>query len=56
MVENKMEGRNGNKVEVARIVPIEDMPFMLDGTPIDIVLNPLVVPWRMNLGSYMKLL
>ena len=50
-VGDKMAGRHGNKGVVARIVPIEDMPFMPDGTPIDIVLNPLGVPSRMNLGQ-----
>ena len=50
-VGDKMAGRHGNKGVVARIVPIEDMPFMEDGTPVDIVLNPLGVPSRMNLGQ-----
>ena len=51
MVGDKMAGRHGNKGVVARIVPIEDMPYMPDGTPVDIVLNPLGVPSRMNLGQ-----
>jgi DNA-directed RNA polymerase subunit beta len=50
-VGDKMAGRHGNKGVVATIVPEEDMPFMKDGTPIDIVLNPLGVPSRMNLGQ-----
>ena len=51
MVGDKMAGRHGNKGVVARIVPVEDMPYMPDGTPVDIVLNPLGVPSRMNLGQ-----
>jgi len=51
MVGDKMAGRHGNKGVVARIVPIEDLPYMPDGTPVDIVLNPLGVPSRMNLGQ-----
>lgn len=51
MVGDKMAGRHGNKGVVAKIVPIEDMPFLEDGTPVDIVLNPLGVPSRMNLGQ-----
>jgi DNA-directed RNA polymerase subunit beta len=50
-VGDKMAGRHGNKGIVARIVRAEDMPFMEDGTPVDIVLNPLGVPSRMNLGQ-----
>jgi DNA-directed RNA polymerase subunit beta len=50
-VGDKMAGRHGNKGVVAKIVPIEDMPFLEDGTPIDIILNPLGVPSRMNLGQ-----
>ena len=50
-VGDKMAGRHGNKGVVARIVPDEDMPFLEDGTPVDIVLNPLGVPSRMNLGQ-----
>ncbi|GAB4414589.1 MAG: DNA-directed RNA polymerase subunit beta [Bacteroidia bacterium] len=50
-VGDKMAGRHGNKGVVARIVPVEDMPFLDDGTPVDIVLNPLGVPSRMNLGQ-----
>ncbi len=50
-VGDKMAGRHGNKGVVARIVPVEDMPFLEDGTPVDIVLNPLGVPSRMNLGQ-----
>jgi len=54
MVGDKMAGRHGNKGVVARIVPIEDMPFLPDGTPVDVVLNPLGVPSRMNLGQIME--
>ena len=50
-VGDKMAGRHGNKGVVARVVPVEDMPFLEDGTPVDIVLNPLGVPSRMNLGQ-----
>ncbi|HEX2868381.1 MAG TPA: DNA-directed RNA polymerase subunit beta [Ignavibacteriales bacterium] len=50
-VGDKMAGRHGNKGVVAKIVPQEDMPFLEDGTPVDIVLNPLGVPSRMNLGQ-----
>ncbi len=54
MVGDKMAGRHGNKGVVAKIVPIEDMPYMPDGTPVDIILNPLGVPSRMNLGQIME--
>jgi len=50
-VGDKMAGRHGNKGIVSKIVPVEDMPFLPDGTPVDIVLNPLGVPSRMNLGQ-----
>ncbi len=50
-VGDKMAGRHGNKGVVANVVPVEDMPFLEDGTPVDIVLNPLGVPSRMNLGQ-----
>ena len=50
-VGDKMAGRHGNKGVVAKIVRDEDMPFMEDGTPMDIVLNPLGVPSRMNIGQ-----
>ena len=50
-VGDKMAGRHGNKGVIAKVVPAEDMPFMEDGTPVDIVLNPLGVPSRMNLGQ-----
>ena len=49
-----MAGRHGNKGVVSRIVPIEDMPYMADGTPADIVLNPLGVPSRMNVGQVLE--
>jgi len=48
---DKMAGRHGNKGVISRILPIEDMPFLADGTPVDIVLNPLGVPSRMNVGQ-----
>lgn len=50
-VGDKLGGRHGNKGVIARILPVEDMPFMEDGTPVDIVLNPLGVPSRMNIGQ-----
>lgn len=50
-VGDKLGGRHGNKGVIARILPIEDMPFTRDGTPIDIILNPLGVPSRMNIGQ-----
>ncbi|MEI6228694.1 MAG: DNA-directed RNA polymerase subunit beta [Candidatus Saccharibacteria bacterium] len=50
-VGDKLAGRHGNKGVVAKILPVEDMPFMADGTPIDVVLNPLGVPSRMNIGQ-----
>ncbi len=50
-VGDKMAGRHGNKGVLAKLVPVEDMPFLEDGTPIDIILNPLGVPSRMNLGQ-----
>jgi len=53
-VGDKMAGRHGNKGIVARIVPEEDMPFLPDGTPVDIVLNPLGVPSRMNVGQILE--
>src|SRR5256714_9482631 len=53
-VGDKMAGRHGNKGVIARIVPEEDMPFMDDGTPVDILLNPLGVPSRMNVGQILE--
>ena len=53
-VGDKMAGRHGNKGIVARIVPEEDMPFLPDGRPVDIVLNPLGVPSRMNVGQILE--
>jgi len=52
---DKMAGRHGNKGVISRILPVEDMPFMQDGTPVDIILNPLGVPGRMNLGQVYEL-
>lgn len=54
-VGDKLAGRHGNKCTVARILPEEDMPFLADGTPVDIMLNPLSVPSRMNLGQILEL-
>ena len=51
---DKMAGRHGNKGVVSRIVPVEDMPYMADGNPVDIVLNPLGVPSRMNVGQILE--
>jgi DNA-directed RNA polymerase subunit beta len=51
---DKMAGRHGNKGVVSKIVPLEDMPFLADGTPVDIVLNPLGVPSRMNVGQILE--
>ena len=51
---DKMAGRHGNKGVVSMIVPCEDMPFLEDGTPVDIVLNPLGVPSRMNVGQILE--
>src|SRR5207244_2770789 len=53
-VGDKMAGRHGNKGIIARIVPEEDMPFLPDGSPVDIVLNPLGVPSRMNVGQILE--
>ena len=51
---DKMAGRHGNKGVISKIVPVEDMPYMADGTPMDIVLNPLGVPSRMNVGQILE--
>src|SRR5699024_1869878 len=51
---DKMAGRHGNKGVISRILPVEDMPFMEDGTPVDIILNPHGVPRRMNIGQVME--
>jgi DNA-directed RNA polymerase subunit beta len=51
---DKMAGRHGNKGVVSRVVPVEDMPFLDDGTPVDLVLNPLGVPSRMNVGQILE--
>jgi DNA-directed RNA polymerase subunit beta len=51
---DKMAGRHGNKGVISKIVPVEDMPYMADGTPLDVVLNPLGVPSRMNVGQILE--
>jgi DNA-directed RNA polymerase subunit beta len=51
---DKMAGRHGNKGVVSKVVPIEDMPYLEDGTPVDIILNPLGVPGRMNIGQVLE--
>src|SRR5437879_12829921 len=53
-VGDKMAGRHGNKGVIARILPEEDMPYLDDGTPVEIVLNPLGVPSRMNVGQILE--
>lgn len=53
-VGDKMAGRHGNKGVISRILPVEDMPYLPDGTPVDVVLNPLGVPSRMNLGQVLE--
>src|SRR5207237_4062477 len=51
---DKMAGRHGNKGVISTIVPVEDMPYLEDGTPVDVVLNPLGVPSRMNVGQVLE--
>ena len=53
-VGDKMAGRHGNKGVISRILPEEDMPYLADGSPVDIVLNPLGVPSRMNIGQVLE--
>ena len=53
-VGDKMAGRHGNKGVISRVLPVEDMPFLPDGTPVDIILNPLGVPHRMNIGQILE--
>jgi DNA-directed RNA polymerase subunit beta len=53
-VGDKMAGRHGNKGVIAKILPVEDMPFLPDGTPVDLILNPLGVPSRMNIGQILE--
>ena len=53
-VGDKMAGRHGNKGVITKVLPEEDMPYLADGTPIDIILNPLGVPSRMNLGQILE--
>jgi len=52
---DKMAGRHGNKGVISKIVPVEDMPYMSDGTTLDVVLNPLGVPSRMNIGQVLEM-
>ena len=54
-VGDKLSGRHGNKGVISKILPIEDMPFLADGTPVDIILNPLGVPSRMNVGQVLEI-
>ncbi|MQW74560.1 DNA-directed RNA polymerase subunit beta [Nocardioides sp. dk4132] len=54
-VGDKLAGRHGNKGVIAKILPVEDMPFMEDGSPVDVILNPLGVPRRMNIGQILEL-
>jgi DNA-directed RNA polymerase subunit beta len=51
---DKMSGRHGNKGVISKILPVEDMPFLPDGTPIDIMLSPMGVPSRMNIGQILE--
>jgi DNA-directed RNA polymerase subunit beta len=51
---DKMAGRHGNKGVISKVVPVEDMPFLADGTPVDLILNPLGVPGRMNIGQILE--
>ncbi|GIT75684.1 MAG: hypothetical protein Ct9H300mP31_02150 [Acidimicrobiaceae bacterium] len=53
-VGDKLAGRHGNKGVISKILPVEDMPYMADGTPVDIILNPLGVPSRMNVGQVLE--
>ncbi|MDO5043961.1 MAG: DNA-directed RNA polymerase subunit beta [Coriobacteriia bacterium] len=53
-VGDKLSGRHGNKGVISRVLPVEDMPYMIDGTPVDIILNPLGVPSRMNVGQLLE--
>ena len=52
---DKLAGRHGNKGVIAKILPVEDMPFLADGTPVDVILNPLGIPGRMNFGQVLEL-
>ena len=51
---DKLAGRHGNKGVISKILPVEDMPFLADGTPVDIILNPLGIPGRMNFGQVLE--
>ncbi len=53
-VGDKLAGRHGNKGVISKVLPLEDMPFLADGTPVDIILNPLGVPSRMNVGQVLE--
>jgi DNA-directed RNA polymerase subunit beta len=52
---DKMSGRHGNKGVISKILPVEDMPFLPDGTPIDVMLSPMGVPSRMNIGQILEI-
>jgi DNA-directed RNA polymerase subunit beta len=52
---DKLSGRHGNKGVISKILPIEDMPYLADGTPVDVILNPLGVPSRMNVGQLLEM-
>src|SRR5437667_5032602 len=54
-VGDKMAGRHGNKGVISKIMAVEDMPYLADGTPVDMVLNPLGVPSRMNIGQVLEI-
>ena len=51
---DKLAGRHGNKGVISKILPVEDMPFLADGTPVDVILNPLGIPGRMNFGQVLE--
>ena len=53
-VGDKMAGRHGNKGVICKVLPVEDMPYMADGTPVDVILDPLGVPSRMNIGQILE--
>ena len=51
---DKLSGRHGNKGVISNVLPVEDMPYLADGTPVDVILNPLGVPSRMNVGQLLE--